>query len=103
MCFYDEGRFRDGFQHNNIQAALEVRHSLRSEKNNFFLSYLLRNVLAQLVAMLFMAFLVVAVARNIFSNSDTIKCNVHNKYQYTYECSGIPRSFYMYIVICGES
>ena len=79
---------------------MEVRHSLRSEKNNFFLSYLLRNVLAQMVAALFTAFLVVAVTREIFSNSNTIECSVHG---YHYECSGIPKSFYMYIVICGKS
>ena len=77
-----------------------MRHSLRSEKNNFFLSYLLRNVLAQVVAALFVVFLVVAVARNIFSYSDTIVCDVHKKYRY--ECSGIPRGFYMYIIICGK-
>ena len=80
---------------------MEVRHSLRSEKNNFFLSYLLRNVLAQVVAALFVAFLIVAVARDIFSYSKTIQCNVHNKY--LYECSGIPRGFYLYIIICGKS
>ena len=80
---------------------MEVRHSLRNEKNNFFLSYLLRNVLTQVVAALFVTFLVVSVARDIFSYSDTIECNVHKKY--LYECSGIPRSFYMYIVIGGKS
>ena len=78
-----------------------MRHSLRSEKNNFFLSYLLRNVLAQVVAALFATFLIVAVARDIFSYSKTIECNVHNKY--LYECSGIPRGFYWYINICGKS
>ena len=78
-----------------------MRHSLRNEKNNFFLSYLLRNVLTQVVAALFVTFLVVSVARDIFSYSDTIECNVHKKY--LYECSGIPRSFYMYFVICGKS
>ena len=80
---------------------MEVRHSLRSEKNNFFLSYLLRNVLAQVVAAVFTAFLVVAMARKIFSYSNSIQRNVHDRY--LYECSGIPRSFYMYIVICGKS
>jgi len=51
------------------------------------------------VAALFVAFLVVAVARDIFSYSNTIECNVHKKY--LYECSGIPRGFYLYIIICA--
>ena len=81
-----------------LQAALEVAHSFR-EKTNFFLSYLLRTVLAQVVAILLVVFLIVSSRKPIFEHSKPIPCKVHD---YLYECSGIPTGLYMYTVICGE-
>ena len=81
-----------------LQAALEVAHSFR-EKTNYFLSYLLRTVLAQVVAVLLTVFLIMSGKPIFFAHSQVIPCNVHG---YLYECSGVPMRFYMFTMICGE-
>jgi len=89
-----EGKGQGGVK-SQTREAVEVEESFLCSEDNYFLSYLIRTCSELLIALFFLAWIMLSAVPVILSDSDIIPCNING---YLYVCSGHPQEFYKFIL-----